>query len=340
MNKKILMFLALLFLPSIVQAQTNLKASELNALTTPDTADLIIISDVSQGESKKITYGNLVSGIGGTGLGANLSSSGFSILSNTGTVGFGDDNLVTTGTMTASHFVATGNTTTTFDNLTVTGSLIVPVEQNCAGLVNGQMCVDTNLAGLPPSLVFVGNDGLRRVVIGVPLVGGVFDYADQETPVYDENTDEWIPSAIPIDYIEGSVGTSINPKTPSTTKLFVGHASEASADHVFDPSGAAILNKQQADVIVRFAGDTDANLIYMEDDKVCIGTNSCQNKLSVQGTLDIMGEGVSQIEWPTVASTDPCSGRANTIFFKTAGVPCYCDASGVDKKIADDSACF
>lgn len=45
---------------------------------------------------------------------------------------------------------------------------------------------------------------------------------------------------------------------------------------------------------------------------------------------------------PGAYTSDPCGDRPNLSlwFNSTAGVPCYCDGSGVDKKVSDDSACF
>lgn len=341
MNKKILILIALLFLPSIVHAQANLKASELNALTTPDSADIIIIGDVSATESKKITYGNFVSGIGGTGLGANLSSSTYFITSNTGTISLSDDNLVTTGTITASHFVATSSDPTILTKLEVTGSMSLPVGQNCPALVNGQACIDTNIGGFPSTITYVGAENERFGVMAIK-VSDLLSAADGYGPVYDAVEDLMVLAPIPVELISGTAGTAIYPKTPTTTDFYIGNTSAGTADHVLYFSGAVELNKQKGAVDIVMSGDNETNLLFLDGstDRIGIGTNNPQSILEVTGTLSVSGTGISTIKLNTVASADPCSGRTNTIFLKTGGIPCYCDASGVDKKIADDSACF
>lgn len=341
MNKKILMFLLLMFLPSVVHAQTNLKASELNALTTPDSADIIIIGDVSATESKKITYGNFVSGIGGTGLGANLSSSTYFITSNTGTVSFDDNNIITTGTISGGHIVATSGDMSTITKLEVTGSFALPVGQNCPSAVNGQACIDTNIGGLTSSISFTGAELTKQVVISVPVLN-FLSAADGQVIAYDAVNDYMEFVSVALDAWAGTPGTLVYPKTPTTTDFAVGNTSLATADHNFYASGAVELNKQKAAVDIVMSGDNETNLLFLDGsvDRVGIGTNNPQSLLEVTGTLTVSGTGTSTVELSTVASADPCSGKTNTIFLKTGGIPCYCDSSGVDKKIADDSACF
>ncbi len=145
-----------------------------------------------------------------------------------------------------------------------------------------------------------------------------------------------------------TTGTMTAANVVSTTNIYAGNSSLASADHILYGTGAVELNKQKASVDIIMSGDTDTNLLFLDGsaDRVGIGTSTPTSILEVTGTLTVAGSGVSRMVMDTVASADPCTSGGshaipiNSFFMKTGGIPCYCDASGVDKKIVDDSACF
>lgn len=348
MNKLILILIALLFIPSVSQAQTNLKASELNALTTPDSADIIIIGDVSATESKKITYGNFVSGIGGTGLGANLSSSNNGIFSNTGTITFGDDNLSTTGTMSAGYFVSTGGTMSIFDDLTILNDLRIPVFQDCSTLLStGEVCIDGNISGMTDAMSFKGTDGEERININM-LKSAIVSINDNDSLYFDDATNSWVTLPANLPFWDGVDGSQVYPLTPATTDIYIGGNTSGTADHWIKATGGMVINQQNADENFNVQGDTIEYLVYTVDDQIAIGTNTpaIASLMTVQGTLSVTGTLDGAITFDNLPTSDPCTSagtreiKNNSFFIKTGGVPCYCDNSGVDKKLVDDSACF
>lgn len=335
MIKKTLVIMFLL-IPSICFAQTNKKLSELTDLGgSPSNADVLPITH--SGTTYKVTFQDFVSGIGGTGLGANLSSTGYSILSNTGTVGFGDDNLVTTGTMTASHFVATSSDPTVITSLDVTGSMIIPVLQNCPAAENGQVCIDTNIGGLPSSIAFMGAELTKQVVISVPIAN-FLAASDAQVISYDAVNDYMKFVDVAIDAWDGTPGTLIYPKTPTTTDFAIGSSSKTTADHVLNTDGSAEFNKQKASADIVFSGDNETNLLFLDGstDRIGIGTNNPQSPLEIVGTLTVSGTGTSYVKFPTAASADPCTNSGTgelangSMFRTTAEAICFCDSSGDD----------
>ena len=347
MIKKFLLIVLFLALPSICQAQTNKKISELTELSvTPANDDVLPITDTSVSTTKKIRVDTLLGALGGGGdLGADLSSVGDNIFSTTGSVTF--DGMV----LYADSFVSTGGTVSIMDEMTVLENLIIPAVQDCSSeLVTGEVCIDGNISGLIDTMAFIGADGFVRVNINVKK-DDILSLSDGDTFAYDDATFSFVPVQAAIPFLGGTEGSFIYPLTPATTDIVIGSNLTASADIWLKADAGIIINQNNNDVTYNIQGDTLDYLVYTEDDKVMIGTNTpgTDALVTIDGTVQIEGTGVGLISFGTgssIASADPCTAAGtgwvpdSSFFMKTGGVPCYCDSSGVDKKVADDSACF
>lgn len=324
------------------------------------TIEAKVLPSCSNATTSKLLYNNITNAFscgsdqnsgGGGGLGVNLTSTGTLIISDTGTIGFGDNDLVTTGTMKASHFVATSGSSSYFTDMEVINQLLVPTIQNCSTtMVTGEICIDGNISGVIDSLVFMGQDGYERVNINM-LKSDIVSITDGDTFAYEEDTGSWEPIQAVIPLWGGTEGSLIYPLTSATTDFIIGGDTTGAADIWLKATGGAIFNQNNADLNFNVQGDTSDYLIYTDGDQVMIGTNTpaTNSILTVSGTITIEGTMVGFMSFGTgtsIASADPCTGAGsdvvpiNSFFMKTGGVPCYCDASGVDKKVVDDSACF
>lgn len=282
---------------------------------------------------------------GGGGLGANLSSSGDSIVSTTGSINFTDMTLY------ADSFVSTGGTMSIVDDFTVLSKLLIPAYQDCSSVLEaGEVCIDGNISGLVDAMAFMGSDGYERVNVAMRK-SDIVSLTDGDTFAYDSGTTSWVPVQASIPLWDGTEGTEIFPLTSATTDFYLGATSSSSADIWLKATGAAIFNQQNNDIAFNVQGDTDDNLILADNDVVMIGTNTptTNAKLTVSGTMAIEGTSVGFVSFGTgtsIASADPCTSAGtrvvpiNSIFMKTGGILCYCDASGVGKKAVDASSCF
>lgn len=348
MIKKILILaLTISGITSICYGQSNEKISALTELATPANDDMIPINDASaSNQTKKIRVDTLLGALGGGGdLGADLSSTGDNIFSTTGSVTF--DNM----TLYADSFVSTGGTISIMDEMTVLESMIIPAVQDCSSeLETGEVCIDGNISGLTDSMSFIGADGFVRVNINVKK-DDILDLGDGDTFAYDDTTFSFVPVQAAIPFLGGTEGSFIYPLTPATTDLVLGSNLTASADIWLKADAGLIINQNNNDVQFNIQGDTLDYLVFTEDDKVMIGTNTpgTDALLTIDGTVQIEGTGVGFVSFGTsssLASADPCTSAGdgtvpiNSVFRTSGGIICECDDSGVDKKLVDGSACF
>lgn len=346
-KKLLILVLTISSITSICYGQSNEAISDLPELSvTPANDDVIPITDTSAGATKKIRVDTLLGSLGGGGdLGADLSSTGDNIFSTTGSVTF--DGM----TIYADSFVSTGGTMSIVDEFTVLDELIIPAYQDCSSVLEaGEVCIDGNISGMVDAMAFMGSDGYERVNVAMRKED-IVSLNDGDTFAYDSATTGWeaIQASIPL--WDGEEGTEIFPLTSATTDFYLGATTSSAADIWLKANGAAIFNQQNADIAFNVQGDTDDNLILASDDQVMIGTNTpvVDAKLTVSGTVAIEGTGVGFVSFGTgtsIASADPCTSAGtdvvpdSSLFMKTGGILCYCDSSGVDKKVVDDSACF
>lgn len=347
MIKKILILaLTISSITSICYGQSNEKISALTELATPANDDVIPITDTSANTTKKIRVDTLLGALGGGGdLGADLSSTGDNIFSTTGSVTF--DGMV----LYADSFVSTGGTMSIVDDFTVLNTFFMPSVQDCSSLLtNGGVCIDSNISGMVDSMAFMGEDGNERVNINM-LKSDIVSIDDGDSLFFDDASNGWITLPANIPYWGGTEGTAIYPLTPATTDMYFGDSVSATADTWIKATGEMIINQNNANVHFNVQGDTGEYMIYTTGDQVMLGTNTPATlaTLTVSGTVAIEGTGVGFVSMGTgtsIASADPCTSAGtgvvpnSSFFMKTGGVPCYCDSSGVDKKVVDDSACF
>lgn len=321
------------------------------------TIEAKVLPSCSNATSDKLLYNSTTNTLscgtdqnsgGGGGLGINLSSSVNQIVSDTGTIDFDDDNLVTTGTMQAAHFVATGGTISTFDDLEVLNEFKMPAIQDCSTVLSvGEVCIDGNINNMTDVMSFMGEDGLERININI-LKSSAVGVDDADTLQFDVATHSWIsvPAAIPV--IGGTEGTEIHPLTPSTTDVYIGDLTSVNSDIWLKATGGAIFNQQNGDTHFNVQGTGTEYLIYTTGDQVSFGTNTPEvgATLTVQGTLSVSGTLDSYIGMENLLSADPCTNAGtgtvpnNSIFLTSAGIICACNSSGVAKRADGTTSCF
>lgn len=80
------------------------------------------------------------------------------------------------------------------------------------------------------------------------------------------------------------LGTILHPNESAVDEIAIGGTSEAGADIFLGADGAAVFNEQGLDSDIRFEGDTEANLLYLDAsvDRVGLGISTPGSRLHVR----------------------------------------------------------
>ncbi len=276
----------------------------------------------------------------GSALGANLSSSGNQILSDTGILSFGDDDVITSGTMQAAGFRVTGSEVSTINDLEVTGSFRLPYKSNCGVEENGDICISTGISDLPATQVHWGGQVMYNLSIKqtdfTPIDGYAIAYSSadngftmQEVAIERLSQTGDVITFNDVDYDFGIGGTDLG-----------------TSDIVLLSTGGATFNEQGVNSDFRVESDTNDQAFFIEgsDGYVGINQNAPSEQLTINGTLKLEGTGSAHATYGAVsadccvaAGTGECANGSQ--FYSSAGKFCYCNGSGVDLFIVDDSTC-